>query len=89
MKKIIFLMVFLALCELVMGTEGPTSESFAEYLGTNVSVEVCNSTIVQGLLINETEGYIIIDDLCTPKVGNVFINKKCVVMLYQGCDCIR
>jgi|GEM_PF-866478 len=89
MKKIVALIVFLALCDLVIGEDATVSDIFANYLGTNVTVEVCNSTIVQGLLINETEGFIVIDDLCTPEVGNVLINKKCVVMVYQGCDCIR
>ncbi len=102
-NKILILISFLILCGSAigqdasvsslftkyLGDETQTEDPFAQYLGINVSVQVCNSTIVQGMLINNTKDYIVIDDLCTPQVGNVLIKKSCAVMVYQGCDCIK
>ncbi len=89
MEKIIILILFIVSCNLVLSEGTPTSDSFTKYLGSDVSVQVCNATIVQGTLINDSADYIVVHDLCTPEVGDVLINKKCVVMLYQGCDCIE
>ncbi len=101
-KNVVILIIFLGICGLAigqespvsalltkyLGTEAPTEDLFAQYLGTSVSVQVCNSTIVQGTLINNTKDSIVVRDLCTPKVGNVLIKKSCIVMVYQGSDCI-
>lgn len=75
-KKFILLLMFLALCELSIAENAPGSDLFASYLGTNVSVKVCNQTIVQGVLVNDTADYLVIHDQCTPEVGNVLINKN-------------
>ena len=74
-------------------------DQYSTYLGHEVSVNVCNQTVYQGVLIenwkepidqcNDTSisGHIVLREICTPRLGNVSIEKCCIKYIHLTFNC--
>ncbi|MDD1748416.1 MAG: hypothetical protein LUO89_00935 [Methanothrix sp.] len=63
-------------------------DEFAHYLGENVTVNACNVTVYQGMMIENWPENIVIKELCNPELGNVTIKKSCIVSINEGFECL-
>jgi hypothetical protein len=64
-------------------------DEFTYYLGKNVTVNACNVTVYQGVMIDDWPEMIVIKELCNPELGNVSIRKNCIVSITEGVECIN
>lgn len=81
------IIAIIAIIGISLATAGGTSE-FTQYLGHNVTVNACNQTIYQGTMVAEWPTSIVVQEKCTPEIGNVTIKKSCVVWIHNGYDCL-
>ncbi len=63
-------------------------DGFNQYLGKNVTVNACNVTVYQGVMVQDLPAFIVIKELCNPELGNVTINKNCIISIREGFECI-
>ena len=83
--KVVILFLAMLFC-----TIAPTvaKDEFTPYLGENVTVNACNVTAYQGMLIEDWPEHIVIKELCNPELGNVTIKKSCIISIREGFECI-
>jgi hypothetical protein len=62
-------------------------DEFNQYLGKNVTVNICNMTIYQGNMTEWWNDSIEINELCDPSIGNITIKKSCIVWIKNGFIC--
>lgn len=62
-------------------------DEYSQYLGQEVTVNSCNMTAYEGVMIADWPEAIVIDELCNPELGNVTIKKSCIVWVHEGIDC--
>ena len=64
-------------------------DEYSQYLGKNVTVNVCNQTVYQGQVVELWVNSIVVRELCDPELGNVSIKKSCIVSIIEGFQCIN
>ena len=84
--KIGAISILILLCGIAFANND--TDNFIQYIGQNVSVNVCNLTMYQGILINDFPDTIVIREVCNPELGNVAIRKSCIIAIRSGCQCI-
>lgn len=65
-----------------------SDSEYAQYLGKNVTINACNVTVYQGMMIADWPDNIVIKELCNPEFGNVTIRKSCIISIRMGFECI-
>jgi hypothetical protein len=75
------------LISIAIGIASGTSE-FTQYLGQNVTVNACNLTVYQGVMVAEWPTTIVVQEKCNPEIGNVTIKKSCIIWIRQGYTCL-
>ena len=63
-------------------------DEFTHYLGKNVTINACNVTVYQGMMIEDWPEHIVIKELCNPELGNVTLKKSCIISISEGFECI-
>ena len=63
------------------------ASEFTGYLGHDVTVNACNQTVYQGTMVAEWPTTIVVQEKCTPGIGNVTIRKNCIIWIREGFDC--
>jgi hypothetical protein len=83
--KVVILFLAVLFCTIATAI---AEDEFTPYLGENVTVNACNVTAYQGMLIEDWPEYIVIKELCNPELGNVTIRKSCIISIRMGFECI-
>jgi hypothetical protein len=78
-------MKWLLILILLIGIAG--ADKYDRYLGENITVNMCNETAIEGVLIENGSDYIVIDEVCNPELGNVTILKNCIIWVHECVEC--
>ena len=62
-------------------------DEYSQYLGQNITVNVCNMTAYEGTMVAEFPDAIVIKEICNPELGNVTIKKSCIVWVHECVEC--
>lgn len=89
MKTYYFLVAFL-LVFMGMAAAQPTpiTDEYSKYMGQNVTVNACNLTAYQGVMIEWWPNSIVIKEMCNPELGNITIKKSCIIWIHTGYICL-
>ena len=63
------------------------ADQYDKYLGENVTVNMCNMTAFEGTLIENGLDYIVLHEVCDPELGNVTVQKSCIVWVHECVEC--